>query len=162
MDIKDKRIAELEEELDALKAPQEPVATGHDGLSWPDTLDAKIWADEFCKRYSASDHGTMIAWFANAIMRGYDSRHVQSHAQDGEVVAAVDSQSDAAIIKWISDYRPKVGDMIYARHVPAKVPEGWKIDDVHSAMDAVRKHGSNKTNVEILAMLAAAPEYHHE
>jgi hypothetical protein len=36
------------------------------------TMDAKEWADAFCKRNSASDHATMIGWFANAIMTGYD------------------------------------------------------------------------------------------
>jgi hypothetical protein len=46
---------------------------GHDGKQWPQTMDAKIWADEFCKRNSASDHGTMLAWFANAIMLGYET-----------------------------------------------------------------------------------------
>jgi hypothetical protein len=35
-------------------------------------MDAKIWADEFCARNSAADHGAMAAWFANAIMIGYD------------------------------------------------------------------------------------------
>lgn len=52
---------------------QEPVAVGHDGNPWPETMDAKVWADEFCKRNSASDHATMLGWFANAIMIGYDT-----------------------------------------------------------------------------------------
>lgn len=46
------------------------VPLGYDELPWPQTMDAKIWADEFCKRNSASDHGTMLGWFANAIMVG--------------------------------------------------------------------------------------------
>lgn len=49
------------------------LGVGHDGKPWPQTMDAKIWADEFCKRNSASDHGTMLGWFANAIMIGYDT-----------------------------------------------------------------------------------------
>ena len=36
-------------------------------LPWPNTTDAKVWADEFCKRNTAADHGTMLGWFANAI-----------------------------------------------------------------------------------------------
>jgi hypothetical protein len=36
-------------------------------------MDAKVWADEFCSRNSAADHGQMLAWFANAIMTGYDT-----------------------------------------------------------------------------------------
>jgi hypothetical protein len=54
---------------------KEITPLGHDGLPWPQTMDAKIWADEFCKRNSASDHDTMIGWFANAIMVGYDAPH---------------------------------------------------------------------------------------
>lgn len=46
---------------------------GHDGKHWPEAMDAKIWADEFCKRNRASDHASMIGWFANAIMVGYDT-----------------------------------------------------------------------------------------
>lgn len=55
--------------------PDNAILLGHDGKPWPQTMDAKIWADEFCKRNSASDHGTMLAWFANAIMIGYDTAH---------------------------------------------------------------------------------------
>lgn len=56
---------------------------GHDGNRWPQTMDAKAWADEFCKRNSASDHGTILGWFANAIMTGYDTakREAENHAQ---------------------------------------------------------------------------------
>jgi len=60
------------------KTEKEIAALGHDGLSWPQTMDAKIWADEFCKRNSASDHGIMIGWFANAIMVGYDAPHEEN------------------------------------------------------------------------------------
>ena len=40
-------------------------------------FDAKIWAEEFVKTVKkkpkiAKDVGTMIGWFANAIMAGYD------------------------------------------------------------------------------------------
>lgn len=48
-------------------AQVDPVAFGHDGKPWPHTIDAKAWADEFCKRNTATDHGAMIGWFANAI-----------------------------------------------------------------------------------------------
>ena len=33
---------------------------------------------------------------------------------DGEVVISTGSLNDVAMIKWVSDYRPKVGDLIYA------------------------------------------------
>ena len=48
-----------------------------------DTMDAMIWTNEFMKiRYEklrkenfdiAADEGTMLGWFANAIMKGYDN-----------------------------------------------------------------------------------------
>jgi hypothetical protein len=56
---------------------------GNDGKPWPQTMDAKVWADEFCKRNSASDHGTMLAWFANAIMIGYDTARSATGPDDG-------------------------------------------------------------------------------
>ncbi len=42
-----------------------------------DTFDAKIWTQEWLKTIKKkpsipTDEGTMIAWFANAIMAGYD------------------------------------------------------------------------------------------
>lgn len=49
------------------------ISVGHDGKPWPQTMDANAWATEFCKLNSASDHGTMLGWFANAIMIGYDT-----------------------------------------------------------------------------------------
>ncbi len=43
-----------------------------------DTTDAVIWADEWLKTiekhpHISTDKGTMIGWFANAIMAGYDA-----------------------------------------------------------------------------------------
>jgi len=40
---------------------------------WPyPSFDAKDWAAAFCKRNPTMDEGLMLAWFANALMRGYD------------------------------------------------------------------------------------------
>ncbi len=45
---------------------------------WPlPSFDARDWAEAFIKTYEAADDGflteeTMTAWFANALMRGYD------------------------------------------------------------------------------------------
>lgn len=37
------------------------------------TMDAKIWTDEFLRiNPDSKDFGTMIGWFANSIMCGYD------------------------------------------------------------------------------------------
>ena len=39
------------------------------------TIDARVWAKEFCSRFGNEtvDEALMITWFANAIMRGYDA-----------------------------------------------------------------------------------------
>lgn len=40
---------------------------------WPlPSFDARDWAEAFCKHHPEIDEGLMIAWFANALMRGYD------------------------------------------------------------------------------------------
>ena len=40
---------------------------------WPlPSFDARDWAAAFCKEHPDIDEGTMIAWFANALMRGFD------------------------------------------------------------------------------------------
>lgn len=36
------------------------------------TMDADVWAKEFCRLNICSDVDMMRAWFANAIMCGYD------------------------------------------------------------------------------------------
>lgn len=41
------------------------------------TFDARIWADEWMKAIEKNpqiptDYGTMLGWFANAIMAGHD------------------------------------------------------------------------------------------
>lgn len=47
----------------------------------PGEFDAKVWAESFVahvkwKPEIATDEGTMIVWFANAIMAGYDRREL--------------------------------------------------------------------------------------
>lgn len=64
-----------------------------------DTFDAQIWAQEWLKTIEKNpsiptDEGTMIGWFANAIMAGYDHayREVQHNnplALDWRIVAIV-------------------------------------------------------------------------
>lgn len=49
--------------------------------------DAKIWAEEFVRIVNtnpsiATDEGTMIGWFANAIMAGYDTANKKKSDED--------------------------------------------------------------------------------
>lgn len=38
------------------------------------TMDANVWAEQFCTLFPAfkDQQGWMLGWFANAIMTGYD------------------------------------------------------------------------------------------
>lgn len=57
--------------------PQNEAIIGSDYLTIdtiPQTIDAQAWAKEFLRLNPSIgiDEGTMIGWFANAIMSGYD------------------------------------------------------------------------------------------
>jgi hypothetical protein len=72
-------IQDLELELDRQAAIKEDLpgmlalAKGVADQKWPHTMDAVVWAKEFCKRFPDMDEGLMVSWFANAIMAGYDT-----------------------------------------------------------------------------------------
>lgn len=38
------------------------------------TLDAKVWAKEFCKVFPHVPEEDVMVWFANAIVTGWDHR----------------------------------------------------------------------------------------
>lgn len=67
-------------------------AKGQDGLSWPWTMDAQVWAAEFKRLFPESDESLMLSWFANAIMRGYDT----ARQRDAQQLADV-----AYLAEWI-------------------------------------------------------------
>lgn len=51
-------------------------------------FDAYIWAQEFNKTYpDGPDIDTLIGWFANAIMTGYDKAHhdMEAHHYDQKI-----------------------------------------------------------------------------
>jgi hypothetical protein len=68
----------------------QPPAIGCDGKQHPQTIDAQAWAEEWLSTIKLdsgipSDRGTMIGWFANAIMAGHDEaqrRHEINLAKD--------------------------------------------------------------------------------
>lgn len=58
---------------------------GDDGKKIPHTMDARVWASEFIAAVEKNpgipvDQGTMIGWFANAIMAGYDEANRRAKA----------------------------------------------------------------------------------
>lgn len=46
-------------------------------------FDARVWAQEFLKINPdcGVDEGSLIGWFANAIMTGYDKAHNDAYTQ---------------------------------------------------------------------------------
>lgn len=58
-------------DLDGMAALTDAVHKG----DWPHTMDARVWAQQFTEHFKDKpyDEGDLIAWFANAIMAGYDA-----------------------------------------------------------------------------------------
>lgn len=51
-----------------------------DDPSWPlPSFDARDWAEAFCKLNPGFDEGLALAWFANALMRGFDEGMMRAH-----------------------------------------------------------------------------------
>ena len=78
-------------------------------------FDAQVWATEFCKAvkekpHIASDESTMLGWFANAIMAGYDKGC--SHAD-----AALTAERDEARRERdeLAEAVEKYGEALFAR-----------------------------------------------
>ena len=61
------------------------------------TMDAKLWADEFMATKARLgdkefDHAMMLAWFANAIMVGYDEGQRRKDADAQATIAALQAR----------------------------------------------------------------------
>lgn len=96
-------------------APADVADDGPDGMlalaiavregKWPHTMDARIWAREWAETLAKrpdipQDGGTMIAWFASAIMAGYDT------AQMRRAPAGVEAEAlrrDAERYRWLRE-----------------------------------------------------------
>ena len=65
--------------------PELPGALEHNMAvqkqEWPCTMDAYVWAKKFCEKYPQFDHGEAVAWFANAIMAGYDTARMRLYGR---------------------------------------------------------------------------------
>jgi hypothetical protein len=69
---------------------------------WPlPSFDARDWAEAYCKINPAADEGTMLAWFANALMRGFD----EHAARVGELGLDVRCERGCALKKVNSALR---------------------------------------------------------
>ena len=57
--------------------------------SFTQSFDAAVWAKAFVEHVNrnpsiATDEGTMIGWFANALMRGYDE-HARRSTDEAQI-----------------------------------------------------------------------------
>ena len=76
---------------------------------WPHTIDAQVWAKEWAKHIAEhpgipTDEATMIGWFANAIMAGYDTAQMRTIPLE-----PTDAMLDAGYIVYMraKDERPR-------------------------------------------------------
>jgi hypothetical protein len=75
----------------------------------PLSFDARDWAKSFCKMYSG-DEETMTAWFADALMRGYDQKAAEIRAERDEIVGHLGAAKAQ---------RAECDDKIIADHIDA-------------------------------------------
>jgi hypothetical protein len=59
------------------------------------TMDARVWAKEFCRITGFADEEWAVSWFANAIMCGWD-HHYWTTPEYKAKVAAVLGSADRA------------------------------------------------------------------
>lgn len=58
-----------------------------DRPDWPlPSFDAQDWAKAFCKVNPGFDEGTALAWFANALMRGFDEHAKRAQEQTRQFI----------------------------------------------------------------------------
>jgi hypothetical protein len=105
------------------------------------TMDAQVWAKEFCRitgKEHPADIDTMRAWFANAIMTGYD--HAKNKAV--KLLAMAPSNTDPVVIdKQVSELHIELG---YGR---IEVAQGHYGDD-HLPAILFGRNGAGKVGVE--------------
>ena len=72
---------------------------------WPlPSFDAKDWAEAFCKLHPTVDEGVALAWFANALMRGFDE-HAARSATDGGAPQSILAPPDDSELPTAEDVR---------------------------------------------------------
>lgn len=67
------------------------------------TIDAAKWASAFVRVFPTMDEGSMLAWFANAIMTGYDEATRRAQADPWEPLT--DAHKDGELwLLWCGTY----------------------------------------------------------
>lgn len=69
------------------------------------TMDASVWAKEFVRRFGG-DESLMVAWFANAIMCGYDhGQRAQSNEKPYDPAAVLEAIREAGVAPSVFSYQ---------------------------------------------------------
>jgi hypothetical protein len=128
-----------------------------------DTIDALVWTNEFMKiRYEklrkenfdiAADEGTMIAWFANAIMKGYDNGCRVGEKNGYAVAVKKKDQSEAMELHAEIDELHNRLNRIYeetAKVVDVQATDGnWNFDSyMHGMLNGMKLIQAIIHNVE--------------
>jgi hypothetical protein len=84
---------------------------GGDGHPWPRTMDAQAWVTAWMritadKPEIAKDPATMITWFANSIMAGYDEADRRARASAAQSLSA--SESLWGFVGWLTSRREPI------------------------------------------------------
>lgn len=53
------------------------------------TMDARVWAKEFCRITGFTDEEWAVTWFANAIMCGWDHHHWTTPEYKAQIAAVL-------------------------------------------------------------------------
>lgn len=104
-------------------------ATAKTSAHFAQSFDARVWAKEFVSIVKqnpsiATDEGTMIGWFANALMRGYDEmanrhdREVREAGREKLQALQIESIRGAVARGWCADVNShKVMDLDLAEAI---------------------------------------------
>ena len=117
----------------------ESSMVGSDGIPWPMTFDAQTWAKEFIRHVQerpeiASDEGTMIAWFANAIMVGYDRGKMEGEKVKGSYTVGAAGVTVDHVSEGSGGSTPSLPTN---RSVPSGAP--WSSEKCEEFIEEVRK-----------------------
>lgn len=74
---------EVKKPMDCSEVGSARALSGNDLLN---TIDGKVWADEFCRVTGFTDEAWALAWFCNAIMTGFDEGRRRSDREHARAV----------------------------------------------------------------------------
>lgn len=97
-----------------------------DEVKLHDTIDAVVWAKEFKRLNPDADEDLMRAWFANAIMAGFDDGHRRAQYEEREACARTAEQRFARGFEGNGDWHD--GGEEIAEAIRARTPAPIRAD----------------------------------